>query len=816
MLAMQCIFEAYAVVDCHLVRPAGQQCPVRRAGTGVLFGCFILTEEHLALRFALSMLIGAILVLGASRDCHAQERPKATPDADLQYPEEAPSIPEASKRAQKFPAAPVFEKKQEIETIKVNAQRATVIDERRESTAAKLIVGRDEIEKFADSALVDVLRRLPGITVSNSGAVSLRGMGAGFTQILIDGERVAPGFSIEQISPEQVERIEILRAPTAETGARAIAGTINIILRKPLRKKQDDVKAGAQTYRGRVSEDLSFSRSDALGPASTYSLTLTARGGLSTEESESRVTSVNTLINSLDRDQHNVSASKNKTWNVTLNSQFQWKWGEGEQFMIQPFMSTSQFIHAERNTLVQLVGASPPPYAISDGLFTGHFSSARFTGTLNRHYDDDTRYELRGGAGRVNRRLEFGDNQFDANRLQVRLQSTDNRSNDISWNASAKLIHSFSETHKFIGGAEIEGVQRVDRAVTLLNGVPQLAAFGSELDISTRRQALYMQDEWDPAKNWSANVGARWEGIDTRSNVATSADGGSVHNRSSIFSPLAHVVWRFNAPKKDQIRLSLTQSYQSPSLFNLVPRPRLDATYAVPGPNTSSNADYAGNPDLKPERANGIDLAFEHYPVSGGVVSVNFFSRRIKDLVRAVILLESVSWATSPRYVYRRRNIGSAIASGIEFDAKMKLNEIIDGAIAVDLRANVSLFASRVDSVHGPNNRLNEQPRGKGNFGADYHFRDTALTLGGTVSYTPAYAIQDTDTQLSDNSATRTIDAYALWSVSPTSKVRLTLSNLAPRDSQNSTAILTGGHLQTRANSSRSNATVALRFEIRL
>jgi iron complex outermembrane receptor protein len=44
-------------------------------------------------------------------------------------------------------------------------------------------------------------------------------MGGGFTQILIDGQRIPPGFSIEQLSPDQVERIEIYRAPTAETGA---------------------------------------------------------------------------------------------------------------------------------------------------------------------------------------------------------------------------------------------------------------------------------------------------------------------------------------------------------------------------------------------------------------------------------------------------------------------------------------------------------------------------------------------------------------------------------------------------------------------
>ena len=119
------------------------------------------------MRPALYFLISAILVLVASRDCLTQERPKAAPDVAPLYPEEAPGIPEAGRRGEKFPAMPTAEKKQEVETIKVNAQRATVVDERRESTAAKLIVGRDEIEKFADTALVDVLRRLPGITVSN-------------------------------------------------------------------------------------------------------------------------------------------------------------------------------------------------------------------------------------------------------------------------------------------------------------------------------------------------------------------------------------------------------------------------------------------------------------------------------------------------------------------------------------------------------------------------------------------------------------------------------------------------------------------------
>ena len=96
-------------------------------------------------------------------------------------------------------------------------------EDRRLSTAAKIIVGRDDIEHFGDSTVGELLKRLPGITMQGrpgrGGAPRMRGLGGGYTQILVDGERVPRGFSLDDLSPEQIERIEILRAPTAETGA---------------------------------------------------------------------------------------------------------------------------------------------------------------------------------------------------------------------------------------------------------------------------------------------------------------------------------------------------------------------------------------------------------------------------------------------------------------------------------------------------------------------------------------------------------------------------------------------------------------------
>ncbi len=114
-----------------------------------------------------------------------------------------------------------------------------------------------------------MLKRLPGVTIQGrpgrGGAIRLRGLGNGYTQILLDGERVPPGFSLDSIPPDQIERIEILRAPTAETGARAIAGTINIVTRGGYSRRVNDVRLSAAYENGRVQPSASWTRNFTAG-----------------------------------------------------------------------------------------------------------------------------------------------------------------------------------------------------------------------------------------------------------------------------------------------------------------------------------------------------------------------------------------------------------------------------------------------------------------------------------------------------------------------------------------------------------------------
>ncbi|MDP2247722.1 MAG: TonB-dependent receptor plug domain-containing protein, partial [Nitrosomonadales bacterium] len=114
-------------------------------------------------------------------------------------------------------------------------------DARRESSSTKLIYGREELDRMNELTVGDYLRRLPSVTFTGPPGspkdVRVRGMDKGYTQILIDGESVAGGgkerqIQVDRLPMDLVERIEIIRAPTADMPNEGLAGTINIVLRQ--------------------------------------------------------------------------------------------------------------------------------------------------------------------------------------------------------------------------------------------------------------------------------------------------------------------------------------------------------------------------------------------------------------------------------------------------------------------------------------------------------------------------------------------------------------------------------------------------------
>jgi outer membrane receptor for ferrienterochelin and colicins len=771
-------------------------------------------RRALPLAVALAISAGS-LQLASAQTPPAPDTPPANPPAqDAPKPAQRQTPPARPAQPAATPAKPA----PKPETIEVTGTRSANT-ERRDASASKIIITRDDIEQYGDSNLGDVMRRLPGVTTGGRpgrpGAPRMRGMGGGFTQILINGERIPPGFSIEQITPDMVERIEILRAPTAETGARAIAGTINIILREALRQRANDIRGGVLNERGKLSPEISVGRNDKIGETGTYNLTISSRLQDQLTDNESR-TIYRNLAGAVTLDQNGTSRQDEDRKGVFITSRFQWRLGPGEQFMFQPFYGNNKSNNYSEGTLNQTIGATPAQYATSRNNGDFAFNTARFMTSLSKRLNETTTYELRGGGGQFNSQRNSLTEQFAANGTRTLTQYSEGDAKDRSFNVAGKLAVRWGEGHNFATGAEWEQSKRVENSLTVLNGVPQLREFNEDLDVKTKRQAWYIQDEWDPSPKVSTSVGLRWEGIETTSDLAANP----VKNKSSVWSPLAHAVYRFSDANgqiaRDQVRVSLTQSYRPPSTNDLVARPQLNTLFPVPGPNTSVSTDRVGNPNLKPETAKGIDIAYENYLEKGGVMSVNLFHRQIKNLIRSVVGLENVSWATSPRFVSRPQNLGEAKTSGIEFDAKFSLVEIQPDLPAVNIKANASFYSSKVEDIPGPNNRLADQAKMNANLGADYKIRATPLSVGANLSYTPGYDLRVAADQFQTNSVKRQLDAYVLWNVTTNVRLRFTLSNISPKDSETTNLYQVIDGTQAITSNGKSHMAGGIRFEMKL
>ena len=144
---------------------------------------------------------------------------------------------------------------QRVEKIEVTGSNIKRVDQ--EGPSPVTVIRREDIQRSAGQNLVDVLNTLPVANLGSSSEtrqsgnsfapgtsqISLRGLGAQTTLVLLNGRRVANyGFAqnvneafvdLNSIPVSAIERIEILKeGASAIYGSDAIAGVVNIILRK--------------------------------------------------------------------------------------------------------------------------------------------------------------------------------------------------------------------------------------------------------------------------------------------------------------------------------------------------------------------------------------------------------------------------------------------------------------------------------------------------------------------------------------------------------------------------------------------------------
>ncbi len=688
--------------------------------------------------------------------------PSAYSVAQTPNPEATPSKQEES--------TPAKDGKDAAQKVIVTGSRGSDMDQRRQASAAKLIFGREELDRNGDNNIGEVLKRLPGVSIGGragrGGEIRMRGMGAGYTQILINGERAPRGFNLESLSPEQVERIEVIRGTVAENSTQAIAGTINIILREGYQQKDNQLKISDTLHNGKHLPSLS-----ATVPGKLGNMTYTLSANLGQNEQ-----STTSLASKYELDQagavlaqeDSYSQVEARSTHINFSPRLAWKFDNGDTLTLQSFLMQNQNKDHGNAYLSAPQGNRVPLYNSAAWKIDSTFTMGRLFGNWIKKLDGGGRLDIKFGGNSFYFESSTPRQEYDASKQLLRDLYDEISTRERGANLSAKYSISVGDGHLLAAGWEGEWSRRTQTRLALINqqADPFNDAGDDNLQANSRRLALFVQDEWDINKQWSVNLGLRWEGIKVKS--------GQITNSSSVFSPIAHAVWRVPGMERDQVRMSATHSYRAPQLGNLIATPTLSRN------NSASSPDRYGNPQLQPEKALGLEIGYEHYLAEGGIVSANVFHRQIKQLMRRTTFLQN--GPLGPRWTSMPINIGNASTHGIELEAKFRLSQMIADAPAIDLRANYSWMWSSVDGVQGPNNRLDNQAKHTLNLGADYRPANSPLTIGTSFNWTPSYLVQSSPEQVLANGVKRQIDVYALYKISNTAQLRLAANNLLARD----------------------------------
>ena len=136
-----------------------------------------------------------------------------------------------------------FERDQALKLPDVLISANRQVEARNDSSAANTVFTRDDIERLQPGSVTDLLQRVPGVQVSQTGGrgslpgIYIRGTQSAQSLVLVDGQRIGNSTSgdsnLQHLNIEQIERVEVLRGSRSVIyGSDAIGGVIQIFTRR--------------------------------------------------------------------------------------------------------------------------------------------------------------------------------------------------------------------------------------------------------------------------------------------------------------------------------------------------------------------------------------------------------------------------------------------------------------------------------------------------------------------------------------------------------------------------------------------------------
>ena len=662
------------------------------------------------------------------------------------------------------------------------------------------VVTRDELTRFADGNLLDVLRRQPGLTVisapgSGAGQIRMRGLGDGYVRVLVDGEPAPPGFSLDSISPDLVERVEIMPVAGVEHSTQAIAGTINVVMKRTRSKRQRQFSLVLNRSYGFTTPQASGTYGDA-AHGFAWLLTGAARNregddryATVTRESDGAAPVSTTELQQFNHDfAHSWNASPRLTYTFADGGTAQWD------------VFASHTGYKSRVTDSTDVIDGPADDLGNDSYRSaGRRTLVRNTLQLKRPIDGDTRLELKASYSSLAVDRDSAIDYVDAQGAPSHRELTGGTDDTKTPALSATLRRGFGSDHSVSVGAELRRERTLSTRADVLDGMSQLDGLGTRFDLAVTRPAVFAHDEWDIDKQWSTDLGLRWESY---ADVSSSDLGEHSSYRKSLITPVLQTVWHIPGDSKRSLRVALSRSWRAPDPSQLSAATQLSAD------NNFARPDAAGNPALRPELATGVDVSLESELPQSGTLGATVFVRRIDDVIVTERNLEGTRWVSRPF------NVGKGTSMGLEMSARFNLATFIDTMKGTSVRADLALYHSHLDSVPGPGNRIDGQVPLTVTLGVDHKFAALPLSWGGTVGYVKNGTSRTSLDEQTYHSGERQLDLYGLWNFSKQGLVRLAASNVLHPTTTTGDTWAVANHSATSSTSSPTH--IALRAALEM
>lgn len=621
---------------------------------------------------------------------------------------------------------------------------------RSEETVQTLEYGQDYFQRFEPLTAGDALKRVPSVTflsdVIESDGARLRGLDPGYTQILINGEKV-PGsnsdrsFFLDRIPAELIDRVEIVRSSSARRSGDALAGTLNIVLRDGYELDGGYVRVGGLAFDdGEFKESLGGVYGGAVGPGRLLlganlqgrynpKLKKSLRYGDSPEN--------NPNFRTDDFDNREDQTDTRDGTDYSFNADYSIESDAGTDINLSGFYVKTERSEDERSFEYDDPTAITGPVrrAVAGNLLTDNanineidqenysiravveeeWAAGETTLKVGLANFDESQYETEDEIdfdrttprytgdltvvgivdkeffGEFAHQIETGDNtEFEFGLFyQVKQRDTDIRTQRNRFNVPVALRNSWDQ---FSNNPE-------EARIGWTNLQP-VAGGLSQTDEERFDGFAVFNGESGPLA-WEAGLRYETTTVDITDLTVTPADRATSSNFSSLL-PSAHL--KYDVTAADRISASIARTVRRPN-FDFISPALLEAEL---GDN-----DLLGNPELEPESAWGADLGYERRLGSAGVFGVNLFYRDVKDLVE--VANTGVEGSEGPgTFVLQPQNTGDGSVYGIELDLSTPLTIVSlpnTGAFA-----NFSWLDSDIDDVFG-SRRFNDQSEFVYNFG---------------------------------------------------------------------------------------------------